>query len=276
MTASTVPVRYVVTDRQDETADTATLTLAPVDDPVDPPEPGQFMMLTAFGIGEAPISVSGSGTDGDRRLLHTVRAVGPVSRALYAAQPDTVIGVRGPFGTDWDVAGAAGRDLVFVAGGIGLAPLRPAIRAALYGNARRHGRVVVLVGARTPEDLLFEPDLATWTRDSSVQLAVTVDQARVGWRGNVGLVTTLLKRANFNPERTTAFLCGPEVMMRVVARELLDRGVAAGSVRLSLERNMQCGVGLCGHCQLGPLLTCVDGPVVTFEATAQLLTVKEL
>lgn len=276
MTASTVPVRYVVTDRQDETADTATLTLAPVDDPVAPPEPGQFMMLTAFGIGEAPISVSGSGTDGDRRLLHTVRAVGPVSRALYAAQPDTVIGVRGPFGTDWDVAGAAGRDLVFVAGGIGLAPLRPAIRGALYGNARRPGRVVVLVGARTPEDLLFEPDLATWTRDSSVQLAVTVDQARVGWRGNVGLVTTLLKRANFNPERTTAFLCGPEVMMRVVARELLDRGVAAGSVRLSLERNMQCGVGLCGHCQLGPLLTCVDGPVVTFEATSQLLTVKEL
>lgn len=276
MTAATVPVRYAVTDRQEETADTATLTLVPVDDPVNPPEPGQFMMLTAFGIGEAPISVSGGGTDGDRRLLHTVRAVGAVTRALHVAEPDTVIGVRGPFGTDWGVADAVGHDLVFVAGGIGLAPLRPAIRAALDGDAHRRGRVVVLVGARTPDDLLFDADLAAWSRDSSVQLAVTVDQARVGWRDNVGLVTTLLKRANFNPARATAFLCGPEVMMRVVARELLDRGVSAEEIRLSLERNMQCGVGLCGHCQLGPLLTCLDGPVVTFDATAQLLAAKEL
>lgn len=276
MTAATVPVRYAVTDRQEETADTATLTLVPVDDPVNPPEPGQFMMLTAFGIGEAPISVSGGGTGGDRRLLHTVRAVGAVTRALHVAEPDTVIGVRGPFGTDWGVADAVGHDLVFVAGGIGLAPLRPAIRAALDGDAHRRGRVVVLVGARTPDDLLFDADLAAWSRDSSVQLAVTVDQARVGWRGNVGLVTTLLKRANFNPARATAFLCGPEVMMRVVARELLDRGVSAEEIRLSLERNMQCGVGLCGHCQLGPLLTCLDGPVVTFDATAQLLAAKEL
>lgn len=276
MTAATVPVRYAVTDRQEETADTATLTLVPVDDPVNPPEPGQFMMLTAFGIGEAPISVSGGGTDGDRRLLHTVRAVGAVTRALHVAEPDTVIGVRGPFGTDWGVADAVGHDLVFVAGGIGLAPLRPAIRAALDGDAHRRGRVVVLVGARTPDDLLFDADLAAWSRDSSVQLAVIVDQARVGWRGNVGLVTTLLKRANFNPARATAFLCGPEVMMRVVARELLDRGVSAEEIRLSLERNMQCGVGLCGHCQLGPLLTCLDGPVVTFDATAQLLAAKEL
>jgi NAD(P)H-flavin reductase len=276
MTAATVPSRYVVTDRQVETADTVTLTLEPVDAPVDPPRPGQFMMLTAFGVGEAPISVSGGGTDEDPRLLHTIRAVGPVTRRLHAAQRDMVVGVRGPFGTDWGVSDAGHDDLVFVAGGIGLAPLRPAIWTALNAGPRGHGRVVLLVGARTPDDLLFDEDLAVWTRRPDIHLQVTVDQARAGWQGNVGLVTTLLNRANFNPARTTAFICGPEVMMRVVARDLHDRGVAMEAIRLSLERNMQCGIGLCGHCQLGPVLTCRDGPVVTFDATAPLLAAKEL
>lgn len=274
MTAN-LPVRYVVTNRKVETADTATLTLAPVGDPVGPAKPGQFMMLTAFGVGEAPISVSG-GTNGDRRLVHTVRAVGAVTRALWAAPPETVIGIRGPFGTDWGVADASGRDLVFVTGGIGLAPLRPAIWAALETPYHRRGRVVVLVGARTPHDLLYAADLAAWSRRPDVHLAVTVDQAHVGWRGNVGLVTTLLRRANFTPYRTSAFVCGPEVMMRVVARDLMGHGVAAENIRVSLERNMRCGTGHCGHCQLGPLLTCRDGPVVSFDRTAALMAVKEL
>ena len=272
MTAATTPHRYRVQAREVETADTATLTLAPLDDAVQTPRPGQFMMLTAFGFGEVPVSVSGG--NGDGTLVHTVRAVGPVSRALHAAGPDTVVGVRGPYGTDWGVEQSGNRDLVFVAGGIGLAPLRPAIWAAARTHHR--GRIVVLVGARTPDDLLFRHDLAMWERRPDIALSITVDQARSGWRGNVGLVTSLIKRATFDGARTTAFVCGPEVMMRVVARALIDRGLPESAVRLSLERNMRCGAGLCGHCQLGPVLICRDGPVVGFDEAGPLLATKEL
>jgi NAD(P)H-flavin reductase len=272
MTAATTPHRYRVQAREVETADTATLTLVPLDQAVDTPRPGQFMMLTAFGFGEVPISVSGG--DGDGTLVHTVRAVGPVTRALHAATPDTIVGVRGPYGTDWDVERPDARDLVFVAGGIGLAPLRPAIWAAI--RSKHRGRIVVLVGARTPDDLLFSRDLGTWERRPDVALGVTVDQARSGWRGNVGLVTSLIKRATFDGARTTAFVCGPEGMMRVVARALIDHGLSESDVRLSLERNMRCGAGLCGHCQLGPLLTCRDGPVVGLDEAALLMATKEL
>jgi NAD(P)H-flavin reductase len=271
VTAATTPHRYRVQSRDVETADTVTLTLVPLDDAVDAPRPGQFMMLTAFGFGEVPISVSGGG---DGTLVHTVRAVGPVTRALHAAAPDTIVGVRGPYGTDWDVERPGARDLVFVAGGIGLAPLRPAIWAAI--RSKQRGRIVVLVGARTPNDLLFSRDLATWERRPDVALGVTVDQARSGWRGNVGLVTSLIKRATFDGQRTTAFVCGPEVMMRVVARALIDHGLSESDVRLSLERNMRCGTGLCGHCQLGPLLTCRDGPVVGLDEAALLMATREL
>jgi NAD(P)H-flavin reductase len=274
MTAPTTPVRYVVADRRAETGDTASLTLLPIDEPVPQPQPGQFMMVTSFGVGEVPISVSG-GVNGDGPLVHTIRAIGPVTRALHTAEPESVVGVRGPFGTSWGLANTDGRDLVFVAGGIGLAPLRPAIWAALH--QRWHlGRVVVLVGARTPADLLFHDDLATWSRRPDVALATTVDQAPGGWRGNVGLVTALLRRANFEPARTTAFVCGPEVMMRVVARDLLARGVPEADVQLSLERNMRCGVALCGHCQLGPVLLCRDGPVVRLDQAASLMATRGL
>ena len=273
MTASTTPLRYSVTDRQVETADTVSLTLTPIDSPAPSPRPGQFMMLTAFGVGEVPISVSAGSADG--RLVHTIRAVGSVTQALYATQPNTVVGVRGPFGTDWDVTNLDKRDIVFVAGGIGLAPLRPAIWAALH-NAWCLGRLIVLIGARTPDDLLFHDDLAMWQRRPDITVAITVDQAENSWRGDVGLVTTLLRRANFNPRRATAFVCGPEVMMRVVAQDLIDRGLPASDIRLSLERNMRCGIGLCGHCQLGPLLICCDGPVVRLDQAAPLLTTREL
>ncbi|HEX6335354.1 MAG TPA: FAD/NAD(P)-binding protein [Jiangellaceae bacterium] len=261
MTAATTPHRYRVRTREVETADTATLSLVPVDEAVETPRPGQLMMLTAFGFGEAPISVSGGNSDGT--LVHTVQAAGPITRALHAAAPDTMVGVRGPYGTGWDVERSGARDLVFVAGGIGLASLRPAIWAAT--ESKHHGRIVVLVGARTPGDLLFSHDLATWERRPDVALSVTVDQAEVGWRANVGLVTSLIKRATFEGSRTTAFVCGPEVMMRVVARALIDRGLSESDIRLSLERNMRCATWSCGRCRLGPLLTCRDGPVVRLD-----------
>jgi anaerobic sulfite reductase subunit B len=267
-TAPMLPAGYVVAGRKEETYDTVTLMLRPAGQPIAPPRPGQFTMLYAYGVGEVPVSVSGSGGE---VLVQTIRAVGAVTRALCAAAPGDMIGVRGPFGTDWGVSGAAGRDALIVAGGIGLAPLRPVLLAALA----REGRVVLLVGARSPADLIFTRELETWRRRGA-DVRVTVDHGDIGWDGRVGLVTGLIKDAIADPARTTAFVCGPEIMMRLSAQALVDFGVPARDIRVSLERNMRCGVALCGHCQLGPLLVCRDGPVVSYAEAAPLLAIKEL
>jgi anaerobic sulfite reductase subunit B len=265
-----VPVRYRVRSRLVETADTVTLVLTPVDEPIRAPKPGQFTMVYAFGVGEVPISVSGRSATGD--IVHTLRAVGAVTTALSTVDCDDIVGLRGPYGTDWAVPD--GGDLVVMAGGIGLAPLRPVIRHAVEERSR-YGRVAVLIGARTPGDLLYVNEFDRW-RAAGLTVRVTVDRADSGWRGHVGVVTTLLDGLPVDPAATTAFVCGPEVMMRFAARALTDRGVPPRAVRVSLERNMRCGVGLCGHCQLGPLLVCRDGPVVGYDRAAPLLSVKEL
>jgi NAD(P)H-flavin reductase len=234
-------------------------------------------MLTAYGIGEVPISLSAIADTGDdraRRLIHTLRAVGAVTRALHATGPGGVIGVRGPFGTTWDVPSAAGSDVVLVAGGIGLAPLRPVLHAVLADRAR-YGRVALLVGARTPADLLYPEELRRWAAEA-IQVEVVVDRPADGWTGHVGVVTTLIPLARFDPARTVAFVCGPEVMMRFTAQALHAQGVPAPAIRVSLERNMRCGVGWCGHCQLGPMLVCRDGPVVDFARAEPLLRIREL
>lgn len=266
-----VPAGYLVAGRQEETYDTVTLRLRPAGDPIEPPRPGQFTMLYAFGVGEVPVSVSALRGE---ELVQTIRAVGPVTRSLCAAQPGEMIGVRGPFGTDWQVTGAGGRDVLVVAGGIGLAPLRPVLLAALAEPAR-YGRVTLLAGARSPADLIFTGELESWHR-SGADVRVTVDHGDPGWHGRVGLVTKLIRGALGDPARTTAFVCGPEIMMRLSAQALVDAGLPAADIRVSLERNMRCGVALCGHCQLGPLLVCRDGPVVSYEQAAPLLTIKEL
>jgi NAD(P)H-flavin reductase len=249
-----------------------TLDLRPVGPPIPSCQPGQFTMMYAPGIGEVPISVSGTGPGGE--LVHTVRAVGAVTRALCGRRPGQLIGVRGPYGTHWDVASASGGDLLIVAGGIGLAPLRGAVLAAL-GHRERYRRVTVLIGARSPEELVFARELGEWRRGGA-EVEVTVDGAAAGWAGHVGVVTQLLRRADVDSARTTALVCGPEIMMRLTARDLLALGVPAARVRLSLERNMRCGVAECGHCQLGPLLLCRDGPVVSYAVAAPLLAVREL
>jgi NAD(P)H-flavin reductase len=204
-----------------------------------------------------------------------VRAVGAVSRALHDAEPGAIIGVRGPFGTTWGLAEAVGRDLVMVAGGVGLCPLRPAILGALAGRAR-YGKVMLVVGARSPADFVFAAQLEKWSQDPQIELHLIVDNTTPGWHGEIGLVTEPLKRLDLDPGRTSAFLCGPEPMLRFGAETLLAKGVAAERIRVSLERNMQCGAGLCGHCQLGPLLLCRDGPVVGYDVAGPLLRVKEL
>lgn len=261
-----------VVRRRAEAGGTVTLALRP-DDAV-PPErvataaPGQFNMLWAFGIGEAPISVADH--DGDL-VLHTIRAAGAVTRALCAAEVGDVVGLRGPFGRGWGVDGAAGRDVLVVAGGLGLAPLRSLVTGL---RERRHasGHISVLIGARTPGALLYPDLVAEWGRELDV--AITVDAAGPQWRGEVGVVTKLVERAAIRPERTTAFLCGPEVMMRVVAAAAIERGVDPERIEVSLERNMHCAIGHCGHCQLGPLFLCRDGPVQTWTRVHPLLMVR--
>ena len=269
-----VPVAREVVERRRETADTVTLALAPDG---TAPRPGQFHMLSVFGVGEVPISVSGLDRP-DGAVEHTVRAVGSVTDVLVDAAVGGVVGGRGPFGVGWDLAAAEGGDVVVVAGGIGLAPLRPLVQAVL-ARRERFGAVVVLVGARTPDDLCFVGDLDGWAARPDVHVALTVDRplgpGSDPWPGAVGVVTQLVDVAPFDPARATAFVCGPEVMMRFAARALVDRGMAAGAVQVTLERSMSCGIGQCGHCQLGPLLVCRDGPVVGAEAFLQLATVPE-
>jgi NAD(P)H-flavin reductase len=266
------PVPYVVTGRHAETYDTVTLMLRPAGNPIEPPSPGQFTMLYTFGVGEVPVSVSGFHRG--EVLVQTIRAVGAVTRALCAAAPGDMIGVRGPFGTDWGLHIADGRDALIVAGGIGLAPLRPVVLAALDQRAR-YDRVVLLIGARSPDDLIFTRELETWQRRGA-DVQVTVDHGQAGWDGRVGLVTRLIENAVDDPADTAAFVCGPEIMMRLSADMLVRCGVPATDIRVSLERNMRCGAALCGHCQLGPLLLCRDGPVVSYAEAAPLVTIKEL
>lgn len=269
------PIPYRVRSRDVESPDSATLCLEPLGEVLRTPQPGEFMMLYAFGIGEAAISISGDPTVTDGSITHTIRAVGAVSRALHDAQPGAVIGVRGPFGTTWGLEEAAGRDLVMVAGGVGLCPLRPAVLGALAGRSR-YGKLTLIAGARSREDFVFAAQLEKWADDPQIDLHLTVDVPVHGWRGEVGLVTEPLKRLALDTGRTTAFLCGPEPMLRFAAEALLAKGLAASDIRVSLERNMQCGIGTCGHCQLGQLLVCRDGPVVGYDVARPLLAVKEL
>ena len=236
--------------------------------------PGQFNMLYAFGKGEVPISISGDPRDRER-LLHTVRAVGPVSQALVSMKKGGTLGVRGPFGTHWPVDRAETRDVVIVAGGIGLAPLRPALYA-VTAERERYGRIILLYGARTPRDLLYRGELRRWRGRFDLEVAVTVDSGDGGWRGHVGAVTTLLDRARFDPRSSLAMVCGPEIMMRFAVRGLLDIGVNARDVYVSMERNMKCAIGHCGHCQFGPEFICRDGPVFPFDRIAGLVGEAEI
>jgi NAD(P)H-flavin reductase len=269
------PIPYRVVSRVNENRDSATLVLEPVEDALAAPRPGEFMMMYAFGVGEVAISVSGVPGPTEDTITHTVRAVGAVSRALHNARPGIVIGMRGPYGTSWGLDAAVGQDLVIVAGGVGLAPLRPVVLAAL-ADRHRFGRVTLIAGARSRDDFLFRAELDDWARSDAIDVHMTVDVPVQGWPGEVGFVTEPLRRLAARPADTIGFLCGPEVMMRNGAKELLGKGVVAADIKVSLERNMQCGIGWCGHCQLGPLLLCRDGPVVGYDVAEPLLRVKEL
>jgi NAD(P)H-flavin reductase len=236
--------------------------------------PGQFNMLTVFGVGEIPVSVSGDPA-GLSRLVHTIRAVGPVSAALARLDRGEPVGLRGPFGTGWPMAEAAGRDVVVVAGGLGLAPLRPVLYC-LLAERGRYGEIALLYGARGPEEILFRRELESWRSRLDIDIEVTVDHALGDWHGHVGVVTTLIPRAAFDPQHALALVCGPEVMMRFAIAALRDAGLAEESIYLSMERNMKCAIGLCGHCQFGTVFVCRDGPVFRYDRVRNLLALKEI
>jgi len=270
-----LPRPYRVRRARRELPDTYTHELEPADGaPIPAFAPGQFNMLYTFGVGEIPISISGDPAD-QTVLVHTTRAVGAVSAALCALRNGDVIGVRGPFGSAWPVAEAAGKDVVIMAGGVGLPPLRPALYAIL-ARRERYGRVTLLYGARTPADTVFRRELERWRARLDLDVYVTVDRASGDWRGSVGVVTRLVPLAAFEPTNTVALVCGPEVMMRYSAAELAQRGVAAERVYVSMERNMKCALGFCGHCQYGPFFVCRDGPVFRYDRVQGLLTTREL
>jgi NAD(P)H-flavin reductase len=231
------------------------------------------MMLYAFGAGEIPISMSGDPARRDA-LVHTIRAVGAVSRAICEAKPGAAIGVRGPYGSAWPLDELAGRDLVLVAGGVGLAPLRPVVHAVMADRGR-YGRVSLLIGARTPDLLLFPREYERW-RKRGIDVHATVDAARPGWAGSVGPVTVLIPRARFDPAGAAALLVGPEVMVGFVVRALGHGGIPRERLFVSMERNMQCAVGFCGHCQLGPAFVCKDGPVFPYARLERWLSVRNI
>jgi anaerobic sulfite reductase subunit B len=265
------PRPFRVVHRRREAPAVWTLELEPVSGAPLRPIPGQFTMVYAFGVGEVALSVSG---DGDGRLTHTVAAVGAVTTAICDSRPGAVLGVRGPLGNGWPLAQARGSDVVVVAGGVGLAPLRGALRYLLEHRGE-YGEVVLLYGSRSPASVLFRAEVERFRR-RGMSVDVIVDAAGPEWPGRVGFVTELVPRARFDPEATVAMVCGPEVMMLHSARALLDRGVAAENIYVSLERSMRCGIGQCGHCQLGPTIICRDGPVYTYDQVATALRVREL
>ena len=237
--------------------------------------PGQFNMLSLPDVGEVPISISGS-PHRPHVVAHTIRAVGMVTRALARVRRGDRIGLRGPFGRGWPMDRIRGRDLVLVAGGLGLAPLRPVVyRVAACRNRLRE--VVLLYGARTPADLLYRSSLLRWSHRYRIRVWVTVDRPDAAWTGHVGVVTSLFRFAKryVQPDRVVAFLCGPEMMMRFAVQELHRMGVPDTAIYLSLERNMQCAIGFCGHCQFGPYFMCRDGPVFQYAEIAPWWDVRE-
>lgn len=272
---SMVPSPFRVQRVRKETYDTFTLELEPANGADGFSfAAGQFNMLYAFGVGEAPISISGDPAK-PQALVHTVRAVGAVTQAICKLKRGDVLGVRGPFGNHWPVEEAAGSDVVIVAGGIGLAPLRPALYY-LLSNREKYGRIALVYGARTLQDLLYKPELEQWRGQFDLDVGVTVDTAPASYRGHVGVVTTLIPRARFDPSQTVALVCGPEVMMRFTVRELESRGVEPEDIFISMERSMKCAIGFCGHCQFGSAFVCKDGPVFCYAEIQPFFAKREI
>ena len=270
-----IPDVYRVRKSKKETRDTFTLELVPINGnkPISF-EPGQFNMVYVTGVGEVPISISSDPED-HNLLTHTTREVGAVTKAMRKLRKGDTLGIRGPFGNGWPIEEAYSKDVIIVAGGIGLAPLRPALYQ-LISQRERYNKIVVLYGTRSPSDILYIQEIKRWRSQFDLEIYVTVDRSIGGWHGNVGVVTTLISKAPFYPGQSIAYVCGPEVMMRFTVQELQKRGIETNQIYLSMERNMKCGIGLCGHCQFGRYFVCKDGPVFRFDQIADIFGKREI
>lgn len=267
------PRTLTVLDRRVDNASTVTLQLGSGNDQaLSAFQPGQFNMLYAFGCGEVPISFSGSAVDSDH-YSHTVRAVGKTTEALSRLQPGDAVGMRGPFGRGWPMTQLAGKHVVIVAGGLGLAPLQPVIEA-LVQRRDQFASVQLFYGCRQPDELLYPQRYSDWAQAMDIELCV--DRGDATWTGHVGVVTQLLARASLPASNCIALVCGPEIMMRFTIQALQKRQLPDSAIWLSMERNMHCATGHCGHCQWGPNFICKDGPVFCYAEIADWFYRREL
>ncbi|NJL16788.1 MAG: Ni/Fe hydrogenase subunit gamma [Nitrospira sp.] len=230
---------------------------------------GQFNMVYLFGVGEVAISIV-SDPDEPELLDHTIRAVGRTTKAIAALQPGDALGIRGPFGEGWPLEEVKGRNVVIVTGGLGCAPVVGAIEY-IFRRREEYGSVKILHGVKTPHDLLYRERFDAWRRHSDTEVLLTSDQPDKTWRYHVGVVTELFEQVSIDPAKSTVLMCGPEIMMRLGVPILMKRGIPATAIYVSLERHMECGIGLCGHCQMGPYFLCKDGPVMRYDRVAQWL-----
>ena len=243
-----------------ETPDTKTFYFKPKAK-LEEPKPGQFTEIYIPGVGEAPVSISGIEPDGV--IVQTVRSIGTLTEYLFKLRRGDLIGIRGPYGKGWPIEKLKDKDVLIVGGGIGLAPLRPVIRE-VERNRRDYGRLSILYGARNPSLLLYRYEFDEYRRIPNAELLLTVDRADETWTGNVGVVTQLIPEASVDPRNAIALVCGPEIMMRFTVKALEKQGFKGNQIYLSLERRMKCGIGLCGHCQVGPYFVCRNGPVFPY------------
>jgi NAD(P)H-flavin reductase len=236
-------------------------------------KPGQFNMLYLPGYGEAAISMSSDLETASGLVMHTIRHVGNVTRATSRLKVGDAVGLRGPFGSTWPLEAIEGRDVVIACGGVGLPPLRGALYHIIR-NRSKYGKVTLLYGARTPKDLMYPTEYEAWQK-ADIDVQVTVDRGDENWNGRVGVVPMWFYHFRVDPHKTTVLTCGPEIMMRFVIFEALARRIAPENIHVSLERNMKCGQGACGHCQMGPYFICKDGPVFQFSAIQPFFNVEE-
>ncbi|MCL4512354.1 MAG: FAD/NAD(P)-binding protein [Bacteroidetes bacterium] len=273
--SSMVPALATIRRAIWETDDTFTLLIdPPADGNAFAFKPGQFNMVYAFGVGESAISIS-SDPAKPNMLAHTIHRVGTVTSTLSKLKRGDMIGLRGPFGAGWPVEEAVGKDVCITAGGIGLAPLRPVIYS-LVRQREKFGRIIILYGARSPLDLLYRVELEQWSKLPNTEVIVTVDRGDSSWKGHIGVVTNLFSYIKMDSRSTLVMVCGPEVMMKYTVEELQRRGLSQEQIYISMERNMKCGIGLCGHCQFGPKFICKDGPVFRLPEVHHLLDKKEI
>ncbi|MBX3324874.1 MAG: FAD/NAD(P)-binding protein [Nitrospira sp.] len=221
---------------------------------------GQFNMVYLFGVGEVAISIV-SDPEEPERLDHTIRSVGRVTSAIAQRQVGEALGIRGPFGKGWPLEEARGHDVVIVTGGLGCAPVVGAIEY-IFRRREQYGSIKILHGVKMPQDLVYRDRFDAWRHVPDTEVLLTSDQPDKTWQYHIGVVTELFERVTLDPAKTVVLMCGPEIMMRLGVPILMRRGIPAAAIHVSLERHMECGIGLCGHCQMGPYFLCKDGPVM--------------